>query len=124
LIEGYNLTVYTYLAPSKVCDGVGVFSLVDIPRDTVIFKPKTCIQITDVSPEIQTYLKKMTYYDDNGYWIDDDLQRLGQQYYINHSHHPNVAYERSTGQLYAIRDIIKDEELTDYYFPGERDWLT
>ena len=21
-----------------------------------------------------------------------------------------------------IRDIIKNEELTDYYFPGERDW--
>ena len=72
----YNLTVYTYLAPSKVCDRVGVFSLVDIPQDTVIFKPKRCIQITDVSPEIQNYLKKMTYYDDNGYWIDDDLQTV------------------------------------------------
>jgi len=122
----YDLTVYTYLAPSKVCDGVGVFSLVDIPRDTVIFEPKGCVQISDwqVSPEIQTYLKKMTYYDGNGYWIDDDLQRLGQQYYVNHSHEPNVAYERTTGKLYAIRDIVKDEELTDYYFPGERNWLT
>ena len=118
----YDMTLYTYLAPSKVCGGVGVFSLVDIPKDTVIFEPKTCIQITDVSPEIQTYLKKVTYYDDNGYWIDDDLQRLGQQYYINHSHHPNVSYQHSTGKLYAVRDIIKDEELTDYYFPEERDW--
>ena len=120
----YSLKLYTYLAPSKVCDGVGVFSLVDIPRDTVIFEPKRCVQITDVSPEIQSYLKKMTYYDDNGYWIDDDLQRLGQQYYINHSHEPNVSYERSTGKLYAVRDILKDEELTDYYFPGERNWHT
>ena len=122
----YNLTVYTYLAPSKVCDGVGVFSLVDIPRDTVIFEPKKCVQICEwqISSEIREYLEKMTYYDGNGYWIDDDLQRLGQQYYINHSHEPNVAYERSTGKLYAVRDILKDEELTDYYFPGERDWLT
>ena len=57
----YNLTVYTYLAPSKVCDRMSVFSLVDIPQDTVIFKPKGSIfQITDVSPEIQNYLKKMT----------------------------------------------------------------
>lgn len=126
MIKGYNLTVYTYLAPSKVCDGVGVFSLVDIPRDTIIFEPKTCVQICDeqVSTEIKTYLEKMTYYDKNGFWIDDDLSRLGQQYYINHSHEPNVAYERSTGKLYAVRDISKDEELTDYYFPGERDWLT
>lgn len=122
----YNLTVYTYLAPSKVCDGVGVFSLVDIPKDTVIFEPKKCVQICEwqISSEIREYLEKMTYYDGNGYWIDDDLQRLGQQYYINHSHEPNVAYERSTGKLYAVRDILKDEELTDYYFPGERDWLT
>ena len=122
----YNLTVYTYLAPSKVCDGVGVFSLVDIPRDTVIFEPKKCVQICEwqISSEIREYLEKMTYYDGNGYWIDDDLQRLGQQYYINHSHEPNVAYERSTGKLYAVRDIVKDEELTDYYFPGERNWLT
>ena len=122
----YNLTVYTYLAPSKVCDGVGVFSLVDIPRDTVIFEPKKCVQICEwqISSEIREYLEKMTYYDGNGYWIDDDLQRLGQQYYINHSHEPNVAYERSTGKLYAVRDILKDEELTDYYFPGERNWLT
>jgi SET domain-containing protein len=122
----YNLTVYTYLAPSKVCDGVGVFSLVDIPKDTVIFEPKKCVQICEwqISSEIREYLEKMTYYDGNGYWIDDDLQRLGQQYYINHSHEPNVAYERSTGKLYAVRDILKDEELTDYYFPGERNWLT
>jgi len=122
----YNLTVYTYLAPSKVCDGVGVFSLVDIPKDTVIFEPKKCVQICEwqISSEIREYLEKMTYYDGNGYWIDDDLQRLGQQYYINHSHEPNVAYERSTGKLYTVRDILKDEELTDYYFPGERDWLT
>ncbi len=122
----YSLTLYTYLAPSKVCDGVGVFSLVDIPRDTVIFEPKKCVQICEwqISSEIREYLEKMTYYDGNGYWIDDDLQRLGQQYYINHSHEPNVAYERSTGKLYAVRDILKDEELTDYYFPGERNWLT
>ncbi len=105
---------------------MGVFSLVDIPRDTVIFEPKKCVQICEwqISSEIREYLEKMTYYDGNGYWIDDDLQRLGQQYYINHSHEPNVAYERSTGKLYAVRDILKDEELTDYYFPGERNWLT
>ena len=34
----YNLELYTYLAPSKVCVGVGVFALIDIPRDTFIWK--------------------------------------------------------------------------------------
>ena len=122
MIEGYNTTLYTYLAPSQVCGGVGVFSLVDIPQDTVIFEPRWQVQIKDTSlpEEVRDYLDKMTY---NG-WIDDDLQHLGQQYYINHSHDPNVAYDKNTGKLYAIRDIKKNEELTDYYFPGERDWLT
>ena len=118
----YSLKLYTYLAPSKVCGGVGVFSLVDIPKDTVIFEPKTCIQITDVSPQIKTYLKKMTYYDNNGYWIDDDLQRLGQQYYINHSHTPNLFWDRKTHEFFAILDIKEGEELTSYYRPDERDW--
>ena len=122
MIEGYNLTLYTYLSPSKVCEGVGVFSLVDIPQDTVIFEPRWQVQVKDstIPEEVRDYLDKMTY---NG-WIDDDLQHLGQQYYINHSNNPNVAYDKNTGKLYAIRDIKKNEELTDYYFPGERDWLT
>ena len=122
MIEGYNLTLYTYLSPSKVCEGVGVFSLVDIPQDTVIFEPRWQVQVKDstIPDEVRDYLDKMTY---NG-WIDDDLRNLGQQYYINHSHAPNVAYDKVTGRLYAIRDIKKNEELTDYYFPGERDWLT
>ena len=122
MIEGYNLTLYTYLAPSKVCDGVGVFSLVDIPQDTVIFEPRWQVQVKDSSipDEVRDYLDKMTY---NG-WVDDDLRNLGQQYYINHSNVPNVSYDKVTGRLYAIRDIKKNEELTDYYFPGERDWLT
>ena len=122
MIEGYDLTLYTYLSPSKVCEGVGVFSLVDIPQDTVIFEPRWQVQVKDstIPDEVRDYLDKMTY---NG-WIDDDLQHLGQQYYINHSNNPNVAYDKNTGKLYAIRDIKKNEELTDYYFPGERDWLT
>ena len=31
--------LYTYLAPSHVCDGVGVFALTEIPQDTCIFSP-------------------------------------------------------------------------------------
>ena len=124
-IADYNLTLWTYLAPSKLCDGVGVFALMDIPQDTLIFEPGWQVQVYDseMPDEVRKYLSKMTYNNEKGYWIDDSLRNLGQQYYINHSHKPNVAYERGSGRLYAISDIIKDTELTDYYFPGERDWL-
>ena len=122
----YDLTLYTYLAPSSVCDGVGVFSLVDIPQDTCIFKPKETQYIpwSEVeSPEVKEHLKKLTYCNEYGFEVDCDLRDIGQQYYINHSHSPNVAYNKDTNMLYAIRNIAKGEELTDYYFPGERDWL-
>lgn len=122
----YNLQLLTYLAPSKVCGGVGVFALVNIPKDTCIFKSNQTykVQWSEINPEIKSRIETLTYCDDEGFWIDCDLNRIGPQYYINHSHLPNVAYNKDTGSLYAIHDIKKDEELVDYYFPGERDWLT
>ena len=122
----YSLKLYTYLAPSKVCGGVGVFSLVDIPADTCIFKPKKREYVfwSDISVEARELLETLTYCDDNGFWVDCDLDSIGPQYYINHSNSPNVSYDKETGELYSMRLIKKGEELTDYYFPGERDWHT
>lgn len=122
----YDRTLYTYLAPSKICDGVGVFSLVSIPVDTVIFKPKNCeyVLFSNVSEEVGLAMKNLTYYDSEGFWVDDDLDRLGPQYFVNHSTSPNVSYNKDSGCLYATRDIQPNEELLDYYFPEEREWLT
>jgi SET domain-containing protein len=120
----YNLKLLTYLAPSNVCIGVGVFSLLDIPKDTCIFTAEQSYKVlwSEINPEIRSRIETLTYCDDEGFWIDCDLNKIGPQYYINHSHLPNVAYNKDTGSLYAIRDIQKNEELVDYYFPGERDW--
>jgi hypothetical protein len=122
----YSLKLYTYLAPSKVCDGVGVFSLVPIPADTLIFKPEEMKKGMwwEVPEEIHDYLKSLTYYDEEGFWIDCDLDKLGPQYYINHSLSPNVSYNKDNGCLYSTRDIQPDEELLDYYFLEEREWHT
>ena len=34
----YDLGLHTYLAPSNVCEGVGVFALHDLPEDFTIWK--------------------------------------------------------------------------------------
>ena len=122
----YSLILYTYLAPSVVCEGVGVFSLVDIPKDTCIFIPNKTQYVlwNDIDVRLRGRIKSLTYCDADGFWIDSDLDKLSPQYYINHSHDPNVSYNKDTGKLYAMKDIPKDVELTDYYFPGERDWHT
>ena len=47
---------------------------------------------------------------------------LYTEYYINHSHNPNLFWDRKTHEFFAIRDIKEGEELTSYYRPDERDW--
>lgn len=122
--HGYDLTLYTYLYPSTVCKGVGVFALVDISKDTCIFKPALAEKVpwAAVPDAIVDKLGSLTLWDEEGFWINCDLSRIGPEYYINHSYNPNVMYDTNTGALYATRDIQKDEELLHYYFPDERDW--
>lgn len=121
---GYDLELHTYLHPSKVCNGVGVFALTDIAKDTCIFKPTKVEKVywsyvkQDLIPKIQS----LTNWDDEGFWINCDLSRTSAEYYVNHSHTPNVMYDHVTRALYAMRDIQKDEELLQYYLPNERDW--
>jgi len=122
-----QLQLKTYLAPSTVCNGVGVFSLVHIPKDIIIFKPSAMTQKVPwdkVSPEIQKKMQELCYCDKEGFWIDDSLDRLGHQYYINHSHTPNVSYNHNNNCLYSMMDIEPDVELLDYYYPEERNWHT
>ncbi len=122
-----QLQLKTYLAPSTVCNGVGVFSLVHIPKDTIIFKPSSMTQKVSwdkIDPMIRNKIEELTYCDTKGFWIDDSLDRLGHQYYVNHSHTPNVSYNSVNNCLYAMVDIEPGIELLDYYFPEDRDWHT
>ena len=122
----YSLDLYTYLAPSKVCSGVGVFSLVDIPKGTIIFKPNKKIKIfwNLISDDIYDRVKSITLNDDEGFWIDCDLNKTYGAYYINHTvHNENVKYNYENASWYASRDISKDEELLNTYQKGEMDWL-
>lgn len=121
-----NLTLYTYLAPSKICSGVGVFSLVNIPKGTVIFEPNQKLKISwnSISDDIYDKVKSITLNDDEGFWIDCDLNKTYGAYYINHTlHNENVKYNYENGSWYASRDISKDEELLNTYQKEEMDWL-
>lgn len=122
----YGLDLYTYLAPSKVCGGVGVFSLVDIPKGTIIFKPNEKIKIcwNSISDNIYDKVKSITLNDDEGFWIDCDLNKTYGAYYINHTlHNENVKYNYEDGSWYASRYIFKDEELLNTYQREEMEWL-
>ena len=120
----YDLTLYTYLSPSKVCGGVGVFSLCDIPKGTMIWKgrqPAQKITWNKIPIHMQQHIASMTWCDEDGFWIDCDLDRIYQAYYVNHSDDPNVGIDDD--ELYvAIKDIKKDEELLYRYSKIEQTW--
>ena len=127
----------TKLAPSKIPGaGVGVFALVDIPKDTLIKGCNAFMEFTkmesefifrydefeDLHPNIQKYVYSMTDGYDDKFCIDAPLFMLYQGYYINHSNTPNCFWDRRTGNIYTQVDIKADTELTMYYMTAERDF--
>ena len=121
----YDMTLYTYLAPSKVCGGVGVFSLVDIPKGTIIWKERQeAVKVPwDKIPDwMEEHIISLTWCDEEGFWIDCDLDRIYQAYYVNHSDDPNLGVDEEEFYI-AIRDIKKDEELLYRYSREEKDWV-
>jgi SET domain-containing protein len=127
----------TKLAPSKITGaGVGVFALVDIPKDTIIKGCKSFMEFVgkedeylfdwnefdDLDDRIKTYLWGMTDGYDNKFYIDAPPFMFYQGYYINHSSTPNCFWNRRTGDIYSQVQIHEGEELTMYYMTSERDF--
>lgn len=128
----------TRLAPSKVPGaGVGVFALIDIPKDTLIKGCKSFMEFANLEKEcvfewsefddldhrIKQYLWGMTDGHDDKFYVDAPLFMLYQTYYINHSETPNCFWNRRSGDVYTQVNITAGEELTVYYMPEERDFL-
>ena len=120
--------ILTYLAPSKVCKGVGVFAYVNIRKDTVIFpvtKNEDYLKIpwVDVTNRPRKKIQQLTAgFDEEGFYTDVDINRFDISYYVNHSRKPNVYYDSESSSLYAMRNIKRDKELLQYYPPNERMW--
>ena len=113
------------LKPSKIhTDGVGVFAVTKIAKDTLIFKPiRNYILPWQVIPEIAVqYLKSICHTVTDGIVIDRPPNDINASYYINHSDKPNLHHNSETDEYWSIRDINPNEELTCYYLPTERDW--
>lgn len=110
--------------------GVGVFSLIDIPKDTLIFEVERKddyffknSEIKDLPFNIQEYILGMTDgIEGKGFYLDVPAFKIYTAYYINHSHDPNVFWDRRTDELFSIKNIRYGEELTTYYKPNEKDF--
>tara|TARA_B100000927_G_scaffold195000_1_gene157387 strand:- start:449 stop:889 length:441 start_codon:yes stop_codon:yes gene_type:complete len=128
--------IKTCLQPSLIEGaGVGVFALRFIKQDEVLYDKKywNCFKNYQVhwkdvkklvEPKIEKYIERMCMYvpETESYILDVPLNMLYTEYYINHSHTPNLFWDRKTHEFFAIKDIEEGEELTSYYRPDERDW--
>jgi len=136
----------TKLAPSLIPGaGVGVFAIVEIPKDTLIkgassftkyanlksdsgLGPTDDIHLfqwdefNDLDDRIKNYLVSMTDSFGNNFWIDAPPFMFYQTYYINHSNTPNCFWDRRTSNVYTQINIEVGQELTMYYMPEEREW--
>ena len=80
--------ILTYLAPSRVCQGVGVFAYINIPKDTIIFpvtQNKDFIKIpwTKVTNRARQKIKELTSgSDETGFYTDVDINRFDISYYV------------------------------------------
>ena len=130
ILKDLKLTHQFKLKPSKINKaGVGVFSLTEIKKDTVILNNKykndihiSWNSVSFLDNNVLNHIKSMCHTDKDGFYIDDLVSNLNCSYYVNHSEMPNAHYDPISDCFYAIRDIKVDEEITCYYLPNERDW--
>jgi SET domain-containing protein len=104
--------------------GIGVFAVTDIVKDTVLFEggEDSFIEWKYITEESKPYISSITHNDDKGIYLNKPINEIYIAYYFNHSELPNVHYDSKNDRFIAIRDIKKEEELTCYYIPEERDW--
>ena len=119
ILHSINHYGKTKLAPSLVCDGVGVFAITEIPIGFVLFQ--------DVDPDsihipfdkinddaIRTHLNSTCNSDTVGIWLSRTYNNINMSYYINHSETPNVFHDLNLDQYITLTNIHPGHELTCY----------
>lgn len=125
------------LAPSNIPGaGVGVFAIVEIPKDTLLQGCRAFgnmvgnedghvfdwCEFPNLDSRVKQYLRWTTDGHDTTFYIDAPPFMFYQTYYINHSNTPNCFWDRRTSDIFTQIDIQPGEELTMYYMPSERDF--
>lgn len=117
------------LKPSKVCDGVGVFALIDIPKGTILFedtKPDNEFisweEIGDIPIEVKNYLSNICLYAQNGIYLSRNVSSINLSYYVNHSEDYNVIHDLNIDEYITSKYIKKGEEILCLYTKDEIDW--
>ena len=129
ILHSINKFGKTKLAPSLVCDGVGVFAISEISKQFILFQDVSPDQIyipyeTITDPNVKMYLSCMCNSDEFGFYLSRTYNNINMSYYVNHSDTPNVYHDLTLDRYITLRDIQPGEELTCTYTKEEINWLT
>ena len=112
--------VFARLEPSPI-SGVGVFAIIDIPKDTYIFEPDNEAlasvrksETDNLAPALRRLYEDFCVLKGDMYQCPSNFNNLTPSWYLNASAQPNVAADSSL-KFYALRDIQAGEELTADY---------
>lgn len=120
--------VYTRLRPSKI-HGVGVFAIRKIKKGTYMFRgddaemvPVKNLNLGKLPREVRKLYEDFAVIDKKRtYLCPKNFNALTVSWYLNESKNPNVGYDKTKCDFFALRDIRAGEELTvDYDTYSER----
>lgn len=129
IIDSIKYNCNVRLKPSTVCDGVGVFALVDIPADTILFNDIdpdmnfiTWDEIVDIKDEVKVYLKSMCNSNESGLFLSRTVSAINISYYVNHSDEFNVHHDLTLDRYITTKDIKSGDEILCKYIFSEIDF--
>jgi len=127
IINNISKNTKLRLKPSKVCDGVGLFSIMEIKEGEVILDDVTTDdvyiwwdEIPDLHEEVKNYLNSMCNSDRDGFYLSRTPNNINLAYFVNHSDNPNVFHDLELDRFIAIKDIGVDEEIVCVYNEDEK----
>jgi hypothetical protein len=129
IIDSIKYNCNVRLKPSTVCDGVGVFALVDIPADIILFNDIdpdmnfiTWDEIGDIKDEVKVYLKSMCNSNESGVFLSRTVSAINISYYVNHSDNFNVHHDLTLDRYITTKDIKSGDEILCKYIFSEIDF--
>tara|TARA_B100000073_G_scaffold140366_1_gene115532 strand:- start:1302 stop:2012 length:711 start_codon:yes stop_codon:yes gene_type:complete len=114
--------LYVKIAPSKI-EGVGLFAIKDIPKNTnfidsnlahgVYMSEKELLE-NDIPQDVIDSLKDYWCLNNNNdVYVPLNPNKISFSYFLNHSENPSV--KKINGKWMSLRDIKKGEELLENY---------
>ena len=114
------------LKPSRVCNGVGLFTILPIKKGDVLLQDVSADtmfirwdELPGLHDHVKMYLNTICNSTTDGIFLSRTPNNINLAYFVNHSDSPNVNHDLTLDVFVALRDIAVDEEIVCVYTQEE-----